>query len=96
MQSRNRSVVPTFQDQRDGLDRKTARRGTGFAGFLREDSGAVTIDWVTLTAGILVAGMMAVFAIFGSGVSALTANVNADLTNLTSDLDPGTVVQQNP
>jgi hypothetical protein len=43
-----------------------------------------------------VAGMVAIFAIFGNGVSVLAANVNVGLTDLVTDLDPGTVVQQNP
>ena len=64
--------------------------------FAEDDSGAVTIDWIGLTAGILLAGMVAIFAIYGNGVTVLTANVNTNMSNLTTDLNPGTVVQQNP
>lgn len=64
--------------------------------FAGDDSGAVTIDWVGLTAGILLAGMVAIFAIYGNGVTVLTANVNTNMSNLTTYLNPGTVVQQNP
>ena len=74
----------------------TARIAAERSRFVRDDSGAITIDWVGLSAGIVLAGMVAIFAIFGNGVSVMTANVNSGLTTLVSDLDPGPVVQQNP
>lgn len=48
--------------------------------FMSDESGAVTIDWVTLTAGVLLVGIMAVYAIYQNGVSTLVSNVksNAD------------------
>lgn len=45
--------------------------------FIACDSGAITIDWVAITAGILVLGMIAVFTIFRTGVSDLVSSVNA-------------------
>jgi len=45
--------------------------------FIACDSGAITIDWVTITAGILVLGIIAVFTIFKTGVSDLVSGVNA-------------------
>ncbi len=39
--------------------------------FLSDDAGAVTIDWVALTAGILLLGIMVVYAIFNGGVAVL-------------------------
>lgn len=53
--------------------------------FLRDDAGAVTIDWVALAAGTLLVGMAIVYAVFGGGVDALITNINqkmlgADLT----------------
>lgn len=47
--------------------------------FLRDDSGAVTIDWVALTAGILLLGIAVVSGIFTGGVSHLTSDINATL-----------------
>ncbi len=52
---------------------------TKFTKFLSDDAGAVTIDWVALTAGILLLGIMVVYAIFNNGVSALVSNVNSTL-----------------
>ena len=45
--------------------------------FFRDDTGAVTIDWVALTAGILLLGIMAVYAIFNQGVSGLVNGINS-------------------
>ncbi|GMG81745.1 hypothetical protein LNKW23_09580 [Paralimibaculum aggregatum] len=60
--------------------------------FLREDSGAVTIDWVALSAGILLLGVAVVYAIFESGVVGVVDDVNTelaalDLSSLDTDLD---------
>ncbi len=52
---------------------------TKFTEFFSDDAGAVTIDWVTLTAGILLLGIMVVYAIYNGGLSNLTPNVNATL-----------------
>ena len=55
---------------------------TTFTKFFRDDTGAVTIDWVALTAGILLLGIMAVYAIFNGGVADLVNRINAGLTGL--------------
>ncbi|MDH3666172.1 MAG: hypothetical protein OEN23_04500, partial [Paracoccaceae bacterium] len=52
---------------------------TNFTKFLADDAGAVTIDWVALTAGILLLGIMVVYAIFNNGVSTLVSSVNSTL-----------------
>ena len=62
---------------------------TKFAQFLSDDTGAVTIDWVALTAGILLLGIMVVYAIFNGGVSNLVGNINDTLTNITVGVDVG-------
>ena len=54
---------------------------TMFTKFLRDDSGAVTIDWVALTAGILLLGIVLVYAIFNNGVSNLGTVINSQLSN---------------
>ena len=69
---------------------------TKFIHFLRDDAGAVTIDWVALTAGILLLGIMVVYAIFNNGVSSLVSNVNSTLIGVTTDVNIGTVTNQNP
>jgi hypothetical protein len=52
--------------------------------FLSDDAGAVTIDWVALTAGILLLGIMVVYAIFNNGVSVLVSNVNSTLESVST------------
>lgn len=51
-----------------------------FATFLSDDAGAITVDWVSITAGILLLGVMVIYAIFNSGgVDNLVSNSNATL-----------------
>ena len=59
---------------------------TKFTKFLSDDAGAVTIDWVALTAGILLLGIMVVYAIFNNGVQTLVSNVNSTLSGVTTDV----------
>ena len=47
--------------------------------FLFDESGAVTIDWVSLTAGILLLGIAVVYGVYSGGVSPLTATINGNL-----------------
>ncbi len=49
--------------------------------FFRDDTGAVTIDWVALTAGILLLGIMVIYAIFNGGVASLVTSINATLAD---------------
>jgi hypothetical protein len=63
---------------------------TKFIHFLRDDAGAVTIDWVALTAGILLLGIMVVYAIFNNGVNSLVSQINATLAGVTTDINTGT------
>ncbi|MDH3666257.1 MAG: hypothetical protein OEN23_04930 [Paracoccaceae bacterium] len=66
-----------------------------FANFLRDDAGAVTIDWVALTAGILLLGIMVIYAIFNGGVSSLVSSVNSTLATTGSGVNIGTLENQN-
>ena len=67
---------------------------TKFTKFLSDDAGAVTIDWVALTAGILLLGIMVVYAIFNNGVASLVSNVNSTLSGITTDVSVGTAPTQ--
>ena len=69
---------------------------TKFTKFLSDDTGAVTIDWVALTAGILLLGIMVVYAIFNNGVSSLVSNVNSTLEGVSTNVSIGTVENLNP
>ncbi len=63
---------------------------TTFIKFLSDDAGAVTIDWVALTAGILLLGIMVVYAIFNNGVAGLVNSINSTLASVTTDVSLGT------
>ncbi len=67
---------------------------TKFTKFLSDDAGAVTIDWVALTAGILLLGIMVVYAIFNNGVASLVSNVNSTLAGVTTNVSLGSVPSQ--
>lgn len=56
---------------------------TMFTKFLRNESGAVTIDWVALTAGILLLGIAVVYGIFREGVEPLYGKINVALSTAT-------------
>ncbi len=64
---------------------------TKFTKFLSDDAGAVTIDWVALTAGVLLLGILVVYAIFNNGVSVLVSNVNSTLEGVSTNVTIGTV-----
>ena len=55
---------------------------TKFTKFLSDDAGAVTIDWVALTAGILLLGILVVYSIFNNGVSSLVSKINSTLSGV--------------
>lgn len=44
--------------------------------FLSDDAGAVTIDWVALSAGVLIVGITTIYTIYNNGVSVLVADIN--------------------
>ena len=69
---------------------------TKFTKFLSDDAGAVTIDWVALTAGVLLLGIMVVYAIFNNGVSSLVSNVNSTLSSVVTNVSVGTIDNFNP
>ena len=60
--------------------------------FLCDDTGAVTIDWVAVTSGILLLGIVVVYAVFNHGVSSLVADVDDTLASavagIGSEQDP--------
>ncbi len=67
---------------------------TGFRKFLSDDAGAVTIDWVALTAGVLLVGFIIVYAIFNDGVISLVDNVDDLLTGISVEQNLGTVTMK--
>ncbi len=51
-----------------------------FKAFANDEAGAVTVDWVVLTAAIVGLGLV-VMQTVGAGVEDLSTNIAADLTN---------------
>ena len=62
-----------------------------FFKFLGDDAGAVTIDWVALTAGIMLMGILVAYAIFNDGVSKMVSNVNPTLAGASANVVLGTI-----
>jgi len=60
---------------------------TKFEMFLSDDAGAVTVDWVALTAGVLLLGVVVVYAIFNDGVSGLVSKINSSLNTVSTDIN---------
>jgi len=54
--------------------------------FAKSESGAVTVDWVVLTAALVGLGL-AVMAVVSGGVEDLSGNISTALT----DIDPATI-----
>jgi len=69
---------------------------TMFTKFLKDESGAVTIDWVALTAGILLLGIALVYGIFNQGVNPLKNAINTELSTAVADVSTGTAPALNP
>lgn len=55
--------------------------------FLKDESGAVTVDWVVLTAALVLFGAAAV-AVIRPGLMAQTTQINTAITNAAADLRP--------
>jgi hypothetical protein len=62
---------------------------SGLRAFLREESGAVTIDWVALTGGILLLGLAIVYVVHEEGVDHQVGVINETLNNQGGFIDPG-------
>lgn len=54
-----------------------------FKGFKNDESGAVTVDWVVLTAAVVGLGMVA-YPLISGGVSTAATSVATDLATPTS------------
>jgi hypothetical protein len=58
---------------------------------LSDDVGAVTIDWVMLTAGVLLLGIAAVYSIFNDGVMPLGDTTNSTLSSMDIEVPVSTL-----
>ena len=64
---------------------------TKFTEFFGDDAGAVTIDWLFLTAGIMLMGVLVVYAILNNGVSTMVSNTNPTLAGESTNVVLGTI-----
>lgn len=58
--------------------------------FASNESGAVTVDWVALTAAVVVIGIALVYAVFGTGsdgVAGLVDNLAGELGTAASNIE---------
>ena len=62
-----------------------------FRAFAADKSGAVTVDWVALTAAIVVIGIALVYAVFGTGsdngFSGLAAGASTQANTIQGELN---------
>lgn len=58
---------------------------TKFSAFLKDEAGAVTVDWVVLTAAVVGLGMV-IFAVIQPAVSNLATEIGAEMDEATAIL----------
>ena len=56
------------------------------ADFLQDDTGAISVDWVALTGGVLLLGLAVLFAVFSNGAAVAVASVNDTLRSTETNL----------
>lgn len=57
--------------------------------FARDENGAVTVDWVALTAAVVVIGIGLTYAVFGTsttGIGGLVSNLTTELNTAAGNL----------
>lgn len=58
--------------------------------FAADKSGAVTVDWVALTAAVVIIGIGIVYAVFGndtSGIGSVVNNLDGELTQAATNIE---------
>ena len=58
---------------------------TKFSAFLKDEAGAVTVDWVVLTAAVVGLGLV-VFSFIQPAVSGLASDIGAEITEASADM----------
>jgi Flp pilus assembly pilin Flp len=58
-----------------------------FQNFIKSESGAVTVDWVVLTAAIVGLGL-AVMAVVSGGIESLSTDIAGELNTIDSNTNP--------
>ncbi|MEM7058171.1 MAG: hypothetical protein AAF557_11320 [Pseudomonadota bacterium] len=62
--------------------------------FLNDTSGAVTIDWVALAAGVLLVGITVIYSIYTNGIGDLTSSLNSAMKSIDAGINTGAVPSQ--
>lgn len=58
---------------------------TKFSAFLKDEAGAVTVDWVVLTAAVVGLGLV-VFSFIQPAVSSLATDIGAEILEASTDM----------
>lgn len=62
--------------------------------FVSNERGAATIDWVALTAGVLLIGVAMVYSIFNNGVGDTASSISSSLEAAGANVDTGVAPNQ--
>jgi len=62
---------------------------TNFSAFLKDETGAVTVDWVVLTAAVVGLGLV-IFTAIRPAVSSLATAIGAEVTKAQTCMQDGT------
>lgn len=54
--------------------------------FLRDEAGAITIDWVTITAVVILLGIAVIYSVYNYGVTPPVNNLNSELKSYNVDV----------
>ncbi|MEM1273082.1 MAG: hypothetical protein AAGF88_04650 [Pseudomonadota bacterium] len=60
---------------------------SAFKNFILAEDGAVTVDWVVLTAALVGLGL-AVMAVVSNGIESLSTDIETELTNQNANTNP--------
>ena len=64
---------------------------TQFSTFLSDEAGVVTIDWVAVTASILLLGLAVIFSVFNDGVTPAANGINSTLSSMDIEVPANTL-----
>ncbi len=64
---------------------------TKFTEFFSDDAGAITIDWLVLSAGIVLMGILVTYALLDNGVETMVENFNPTLEGGSNNVVLGTI-----
>ena len=71
-----------------------------FRSFASDKSGAVTVDWVALTAAVVVIGIALVYAVFGAddatGFNGIASQIQTEATGLDTTIENANVQANAP